>query len=545
MPMKHIGKLSAWLDNNLIFIIATFLFVFIPLYPKLPLFDVLPGYIVRVRLEDFFVAAALVIWAIQALRKKAAFKSPLLIPIAIYLVIGLLSSISAVFITKTVPLQELHVAKMLLHWARRVEYLSLYLIFYSAIQSLKNLKILTWIYFVVVIALTIYGLGQKLYQWPVYSTMNREFAKGWRLVLTEHARVPSTFAGHYDFAAYLVAALTITGALFLWTKKILLKTISLLVFAAALTSLILTASRASFISYLVGLTAFIILLTLQKRKVLWGVKNWIALVGLSLMFMVTFGELSERFAHFFKISRIRDYIKYNLLHVQPQPEYLTLNQDLALVYTPTDAPPVPVEKKEEELPPDVYEELPTHLRPLEASEAAEASPTAVVWIIKDGKKVAVKPGKRHYSEAAFTFGLSSAIRFDALWPRAMRGFLRNPLLGSGYSTLVKVQIEEFTEAESTDNDYLRALGETGLLGFLSFYGIIALALVTAWKKRQQLARSKFIYAIAVGIAAATIGLLTNALYIDVFEASKVAFIFWALMGIFVAIVDRSSTRKNP
>jgi len=54
-----------------------------------------------------------------------------------------------------------------------------------------------------------------------------------------------------------------------------------------------------------------------------------------------------------------------------------------------------------------------------------------------------------------------------------------------------------------------------------------------------------IYASVVGIGAGTFGLLINAIYIDVFEASKVAFTFWALMGIFVSTVERLSTKKQP
>ena len=127
------------------------------------------------------------------------------------------------------------------------------------------------------------------------------------------------------------------------------------------------------------------------------------------------------------------------------------------------------------------------------------------------------------------YGLSSAIRFDALWPRAISGFKKNPLLGSGYSTLVKVQLTDFTEAESTDNDYLRALGETGLLGFAAFYGLIFFAGYLLWKNLK----SKDFYegkAVLAAVLAGILGLLINAVYIDVFEASKVALVFWGLIG---------------
>ena len=523
--MLSISKRLTWFDNNLLLIVASFLFVFIPLYPKLPLFDILPGYIVRIRLEDFLVVAALLIWLIQVLRKKAHFRSLLFLPIVIYLGIGILSMISAVFITNTVPRETLHIGKMVLHWLRRVEYFSLYFVFYSAVRSIKHVKQVAIIFALTAIIATAYGIGQKLYQWPVYSTMNREFSKGWRLVLTEHARVPSTFAGHYDFAAYLVLFLTLSASIFLFVKKEPVKVVSLVGFTAALVSLVLTASRASFISYLAAVSVAIFLLSIRKTW-LWGLKRWLAIIGISILFSIAFGELSSRFAHFFNFSRIAGFIKHDIFKTPQERPYLQLTDDLALVYAPSDKPPVRSERVDpttgKELPPDVFEAVP------------EFGFTAT-------GQAALK--ERVYSKTAYTFGLSSAIRFDALWPRAIKGFLRNPLLGSGYSTLVKLTVTEFTEAESTDNDFLRALGETGLLGFLSFYGIIGYALWYAWKSKKLL-RQTFIYAVTVGIAAGTIGLLINALYIDVFEASKVAFTFWALMGIFIATIERANLRKK-
>lgn len=528
--MTSIRALLNWIDKHLLLLLAGFLFVFIPLYPKLPLFDVLPGYIVRVRLEDFFVAGVLFIWFIQVLRKKAKINSLLFLPIIIYLAIGALSMLSAVFVTKTVPQESIHINKMILHWLRRIEYFSLYLIFYSAIKSTNQIKKIAIIFGLTATLATAYGIGQKLYQWPVYSTMNREFAKGWRLVLTEHARVPSTFAGHYDFAAYLVLFLTFSASIFLFIKNEPVKVISLIGFAGALVSLVLTASRASYISYLVAVSVAIYLLS-RRKNLTWGLRNWAIITTVSIVFMLGFGELSSRFAHFFNFARISGFIKHDVLKIPEGDEYLRLNQDLALVYTPSDKPPVPIERIDpdtgEELPPDVFQKIPDGLIATQSASGA-------------GELIAVE---RNYSKAAFAFGLSSAIRFEALWPRAIQGFLRNPLLGSGYSTLTKEKISSFTEAESTDNDFLRALGETGLLGFLSFYGIIGYALYYTWKK-QQLIRNSFVYAVIVGIAAGAIGLLVNATYIDVFEASKVAFTFWALMGILIAVLEKQDTKSS-
>ena len=57
-------KFTNWFDENILFVFSTFLLAFIPLYPKIPLFDIIPGYIVRVRLEDIFITIAGLLWLV-------------------------------------------------------------------------------------------------------------------------------------------------------------------------------------------------------------------------------------------------------------------------------------------------------------------------------------------------------------------------------------------------------------------------------------------------------------------------------------------------
>jgi hypothetical protein len=179
------------------------------------------------------------------------------------------------------------------------------------------------------------------------------------------------------------------------------------------------------------------------------------------------------------------------------------------ILTPTDQQPTPV------IPGDVYVEVPN-----------------IEWVIdtETGEPVATET-PRTYSKNAEDWGLSMGIRFDTLWPNAWRGFLRNPLLGSGYATLTKgEQLKQFTEADSTDNNFLRILGETGLLGFVAFFGAIGWALVLAWQRLNEFNPWRRLY--IIGFICATVGLLINAILIDVFAASKVAYSFWMLMGLF-------------
>lgn len=524
-------KLFVWLDNNILTIFSFFLIAFIPLFPKIPIMELIPGYIVRVRLEDFFILLGFIIFLIQVLRKKATYKSVVFWPMVIYLVVGFLSSLSAIFITKSVPWDMLHIGKMFIHWVRRIEYFSIFFIFFNGIKSLKNLKkIITWSLLIISLV-AIYGYGQKYLYWPVYSTMNREFSKGMKLYLTEHARVPSTFGGHYDLAAFLVIFLVVFLSLFLIVKKKLLKYTYLAVFLLSYWLMILTASRTSFIAYLVAVTILLFIFAF-KKGLFWSSSRWLVIISFSLFVMASFGDLSERFAHFFGMPKIKEKFKLdNLLKPikAPPTNFIALNNDIQLVMDSTDERPTETKPTDEvsNLPPDVYENIPDY-------KLATGSATGSGKLTATTSGVLV-PVSRIFSDNAYKYGLSTAIRLDALWPWAIEAFKRNPLLGSGYSTLNRSSLGDFTEAESTDNDYLRILGETGLLGFISFFGIIFVILKTLIKVLQK-SIDPFLLAFVSAFIAASFGLLINAMYIDVFEASKVALTYWALAGALLAVL---------
>jgi hypothetical protein len=76
---------------------------------------------------------------------------------------------------------------------------------------------------------------------------------------------------------------------------------------------------------------------------------------------------------------------------------------------------------------------------------------------------------------------------------------------------------------------LRTLGETGLLGFVTFYGTILIACYCALRALNS--TDRILAGIAAGYFAGTIGLLINAVYIDVFASSKVALTYWCVTGL--------------
>lgn len=525
-----LGKFFTWLDKHLLEIASGFLLALIPLYPKFPLFEVLPGYIVRVRLEDFFVATTILIWLIWLWRGKIKFgPNPLAKPLLLYLTIGFLSLVSALFITQTVPLQKIHVAKILLHFLRRVEYFSLFFIFFSTIRSMRQVKAYLGIFIFTIMVVTIYGYGQKYLYWPAFSTMNREFAKGWWLYLTEHARVLSTFGGHYDLAAFTMMALVFLWSLFFAFKKFWQKILIFAVLAGAFWLLILTASRTSFLAYL-GAVSFAIFLFMFKKGLGWGISRWLAVMTLSILVMLSFGDLSERFTKILRIDERIGGLKSMMLNPKkgpPTQKAAFLENNLAAVVSRTDMPPTPVKPGTQPKPIDVFEDVPVYeLATVGGQTRSVARP-------------------RTYSKAAMVFDLSTGIRLDVLWPQALKAFQKNPLLGTGYSTLNKTQVTQFTEAESTDNDYLRALGETGIVGFLAFFGTLIFIIYLVFRSLGGITDLPT-YGLVVGLTAGIFGLLINAVYIDVFEASKVAFSFWALMGILLGTlkIQRETIEKN-
>jgi O-antigen ligase len=100
------------------------------------------------------------------------------------------------------------------------------------------------------------------------------------------------------------------------------------------------------------------------------------------------------------------------------------------------------------------------------------------------------------------------------------------LLGTGYSSINL----------ATDNDFLRALGEVGILGFSAFILILATIGVRWIRFLPRLANLVPIEkAYMAGIMGAFAGVMVNALFIDVFEASKFAIIFWLMIGLSIQL----------
>ena len=535
-------KIINWLDQHILLLLSSFLLVFIPLFPKIPFFSPIEEYIVRVRAEDFLILLTFIIWLTQLIRKKVRFKSFTTWIILSYAVVGLLSVISSLWVIKTVPLTQDHVLKTILHYFRYLEYFSLFFIFYSSISKPKDVKILLTTICLSLLGISIYGFGQKYYYWPVYSTMNREFSKGIRLYLTKHARVQSTFAGHYDLAAYLVIILPIVLALAYGAKKRSHKIGLFLLQILGSWLLIMSAARTSFAAYFIATLVVIILYGCkQKRiwpKISWIFSRFIVLWSIIFIMMAVFG--SDIYNRFVQVIESYPQLQTQYLLFEEKKEQLTNSlastfKSNSFSFIKDDSPPLNSISTEDaavivasderpiaQRPKDVYQDIPDQIKI--ATTSAEGI-----------EKIIILEKPRVWSENALEYGLSMAIRLDTLWPRAIQGFIRSPFVGSGYATLNKTSLTDFTIADSTDNNFLRTLGETGFLGFITFYGAVISGSILAIKSLKS--KNELLTALSIGYLAAILGLLFNALYIDVFAASKVAFTFWAVTGLFLGYYE--------
>ncbi len=495
------SKFFSWFDKHLLEIGVSFLLFFIPLYPKLPLVDVSNTW-VYVRLEDVLVAAVVGFWLIQLWRRKVTFKPPLVIPIGVYWLVGGISVLFSLIFLRT-HLANFFPHLAILHYLRRIEYMILFFVAASTIKDIKRVKRYLLVAAVALGAVCLYGFGQKFLGWPAFLTMNEEFAKGVPLYLPETARITSTFAGHYDLAAYLVLVIALFGSLFFGLKRWALKIPLLVLVFASFILLLFTASRISFMVYLMAIS---LVLYLQKKK--WLI---IPVVLISLILMSYVSGASGRFGKTFRVEEV--------------------------VYDARTGKPIAAVQEEAV---QEVEELPLGTGfiqlPLVQKEAPEATEVAM---IRKSLKTATMSSEiatisgQFLIQRAIVYDISFTTRFQGTWPRAYKAFQRNPLLGSGYSAI----------DVGTDSSYLRALGETGLLGFFAFLGLFfSLGLLA----KQGLARIKALFgrSMVIGMTAGVLGLMLNAVLIDVFEASKVAFSLWILLGITVGTINFYLPRRK-
>ncbi|KKT42822.1 MAG: hypothetical protein UW64_C0003G0068 [Microgenomates group bacterium GW2011_GWC1_44_37] len=429
--MKKLAKpTSTLLDSFYKYLLAAVL-IFIPLYPKFPLFT-LPFTYVAIRAEDFLIALVWFVFLIRLLVQREIRFPKISFQFGVFFFVALVSSLSAILITKNVePLL------VLLHFFRRIEYMSVFFLIYWAGKEAGNRRYYLELSLLPAIGVFLYGIAQIYFGAPVITTMNAESSKGIAMFLRPGVTLNSTFAGHYDLAVYLTMMLTflvaISSSITGWLKRLPF----LGLFVVLLWLFMQAGSRISLVSLILS----VCVVSFLYRRYLLG------LIFICLIF--AFIATSSQY-----ISRFKSIFRFFTSHTSQ------------LMVSPVYAAPIT--------------NNPTPTTPQD---------------------------------------ISTNIRLNVEWPRAIRSFYKNPFLGTGYSSITL----------ATDNDYLRALGETGLLGLLSLLALLlGIGKFLFAQVKDASGIDKVIIVSAIGIF---VSFLSTATFIDVFESSKVAILFWAFMGL--------------
>lgn len=453
-------KLSQWFKGVIPKYLLAAVLIIVPLFPKFPLLSI-PGTYVAIRFEDIvLLILGLVVLVKVIFNFKTIIKDKIVIAFIIFFAVNLISLLSGVFLTKTVTF---HIG--LLNYIRRIEYLVPFfaiLTLFTKEQIKNNLSYFVKILIVVTLVSFVYGLGQRYLSFPIIITQNDTYSKGVALRWTSGSHISSTFAGHYDLAAFMVMILPIFITLLLtlksWKNRLWLFVAS----GGGIWLLVNSLSRIAQVSYLVSIGIALLLARKFKALAIVMIVS-ITLISLSSSLYVRFSRVIDVYYQKIKAITISDIRQSFIVHAEDQV-------------------------------------LPS-LRP--ETKAPTSTP---VPIFEDR---------------------STSIRLNVEWPRAIRALSKNPLLGTGYSSI----------GLATDNDYLRMLGETGILGFVAFFLIFArigkeYIKAIFIRKRFSTLEQGFI----IGTAGAIVGTLVGATFIDIFEASKFATIFWLLIGYSVYLI---------
>ncbi len=465
--------------------------IFIPLYMKFPLIGV-TGTFVSIRLDDVLLALVIFIWIIKVVISgefKKLLSDKLNQALLLFFFIGLVSLFSAHFLTHTVDIKL-----GLLHFLRRVQLLIFLPLAVSVVKDVKIGRKLLLTSAIVLVIVNLYGLGQLYLRFPVVSTTTSELSKGAVYYLTSGDRISSTFAGHYDLAVYLMMAVIIIIPITIYlvgnrTKSffesgrvryaLLLSFLGML----SLMVLVMTAARLSFVAAIFGI--LLALIIVGRKRIIF------AALAISILILLYPSQLRDRLISTFTINIQRSWSGFEAKD-SSQAERSLLN-----------IPTLP--NSSSRTPPEEHSGLEV------APDITPGEPTNPVDI------------------GVFR---SFEIRIRVEWPRAIRAFIKNPLLGTGYSSI----------GLATDNDILRSLGEVGLLGTIAFALVLTEIAKRLWGGVRK--TGGFIKYLSVGVFSMFIAFIINSLFIDVFEASKIALLLWIVLGINLALTGLDKNEKK-
>lgn len=491
-----------WIDKNLLHWSFIGFIVAIAVVPKFPIQHVEYTYI-RIRIDDLLPAILVALFTVQWIRRKITLNRTLLIPIILFWISVFVSFLIAYYITYTIPVFNIG----LLHSLRRVQYMIVFFIASSLITSEKRFYQYLKTYVATFLVVCVYGLIQKFGFLPSIQSMNPAYTDGRLLWLNPDDRINSTFGGHFDLAAYI----TFTIPLVLGMYYATFKKWYLLAFFASLTALLYTAARSSFVAYVSSITFMLFVLRKFKFYVL-------AMVVTAGLMLVT-GDMTKRLLQTFQVKTVYT-------------NELTGQQSIGQKITVKN---LPAGSYEIDLP---FLKKPKSVKVDDKARRDFARDIALDKAKREGKILTAEEIEAEAGlmtrfikpEQTLLCDISCATRLQVEWPRAILAFKSNPLFGRGPSSIT----------EATDNDYLRWLGELGIVGTSIFVFILLRIMYIASRLGKKVIEYK---TLAFGFICGVLALLINSLYVDVFEASKMAYNFWVVSGLFVGIATFYAKNK--
>jgi O-antigen ligase len=291
----------------------------------------------------------------------------------------------------------------------------------------------------------------------------------------------------------------------------------LVYFILSLAALLYTSARSSFLAYVGSITLYL----LWIRKYL-----FLLFVGVLTAVLLLFtGEMTKRILQTLQIKTI---------FVNLETGQTSIDQKLSTKNLPAG---------------DLAFKIPRRKVPTAAPLSPEEQEKLKLAAIEQAKEMAKSRGeslsgselqaradqvaKVLQPQTRLLCDISCSTRLQIEWPRAIGHFLYNPFFGTGPSSL----------GEATDNSYLRWLGEFGLLGTSLF--VILLYSIMRYIGRgmhDMDTNKKYIF---YGYLFGFFALLINSLYVDAFEASKMAYNFWLVTGFYVGVVGMLNNKGQP
>ncbi len=468
---------------------------FVLLFPKISLIKI-SNFATPVRIEDFLLLI-LILFGFVLFRRDEDFRKKILgalfSPVSI-LIIGWLS-LMFISTTHNVVFNQLSVSSYLFV-LRFVEYAALFYLGYAAAPTKKSRSVC----FNVLIALGILisawallqitgaagGYGGGFYQYTYIKGTDRAFA---------------SFSGPYELAGFLIVLIPIAAGIFVITKNRRLKLFYFAALVAAIMTMGFSGARFPVIcSFLAVLS-----LSLARREL----KHKLTVGALALMTLIMPLFVSKPLVMRFQLLAGT----FESFREEEMARQILQEKELQEEAREPSFPITAVEEKEEEGVPEETFNLAGNIKKRVSVFVDEVNERRRAFVKGIEERGSLLLEKVKEADPSLRWRLSET------WPRALAKVRKNPLLGGGMGSV----------GIGLDGEYATLLGETGILGLAVFIALLRKIMAEMLKKVRRLEDHQS-RVLAFAIISVTIGLAANAVFADIFRASKIAFLFWYLVG---------------